>query len=55
MNDFLNFIDKDIAAKKLAVQTLPIKTKTNIKKLNETIEEYRAKCVKIIGYKPHIN
>ena len=43
MNDFLTFIDKDIAAKKLAVQTLPIKTKTNIKKFNETIETYKAK------------
>ena len=49
MNDFLTFIEKDIATKKLTIQTLPIKTKTNIKKLNETIkiyedkyEEYRA-------------
>lgn len=49
MNDFLAFIEKDIATKKLTIQTLPIKTKTNIKKLNETIkiyedkyEEYRA-------------
>ena len=40
MNDFLNFIKKDIEAKKIAVQTLPIKTKTNIKKFNETIERY---------------
>ena len=32
MNDFLTFIEKDIAAKKLLIQTLPIKTKTNIKK-----------------------
>ena len=43
MNDFLNFIDKDIAAKKISIQTLPIKTKTNIKKFNETIEVYKTK------------
>ena len=43
MNDFLNFIEKDIATKKVSVQTLPIKTKTNIKKLNETIKLYEAK------------
>lgn len=40
MNDFLAFIEKDIATKKLTIQTLPIKTKTNIKKLNETIKIY---------------
>mgnify|MGYP003308965729 CR=1 FL=1 len=43
MNDFLAFIEKDIATKKLTIQTLPIKTKTNIKKFNETIETYKAK------------
>ena len=43
MNDFLTFIEKDIATKKLSIQSLPIKTKTNIKKLNETIEFYRSK------------
>ena len=43
MNDFLNFIEKDIETKKLTVQTLPIKTKTNIKKLNETIKNYESK------------
>ena len=48
MNDFLTFIDKDIAAKKLTVQTLPIKTKTNIKKFNETIEIYKTKYAIII-------
>ena len=34
MNNFLNFIEKDIATKKTQIQTLPIKTKTNIKKFN---------------------
>ena len=43
MNDFLGFIEKDIATKKLTIQTLPIKTKTNIKKLNETIKIYEDK------------
>ena len=43
MNDFLTFIEKDIATKKISIQTLPIKTKTNIKKLNETIKFYETK------------
>ena len=43
MDNFLTFIEKDIATKKISVQTLPIKTKTNIKKLNETIEFYKEK------------
>lgn len=43
MNDFLTFIEKDIATKKISIQTLPIKTKTNIKKLNETINFYETK------------
>lgn len=43
MNDFLTFIEKDIATKKISIQTLPIKTKTNIKKFNETINFYEAK------------
>lgn len=43
MNNFLNFIEKDIANKKTLIQTLPIKTKTNIKKFNETIETFEAK------------
>lgn len=48
MNNFLMFIEKDIAAKKTLIQTLPVKTKTNIRKYNEAIldieskyEEYR--------------
>ena len=43
MNNFLNFIEKDIATKKNQIQTLPIKTKTNIKKFNETIENIETK------------
>lgn len=43
MNNFLNFIDKDIATKKTLIQTLPIKTKTNIKKFNETLETFETK------------
>lgn len=43
MNDFLTFIEKDIATKKISIQTLPIKTKTNIKKFNETIKFYEEK------------
>lgn len=43
MNDFLTFIEKDITTKKLTIQTLPIKTKTNIRKLNETIHFYEKK------------
>ena len=31
MNNFLNFIINDITAKKESIQSLPIKTKTNIK------------------------
>lgn len=43
MNNFLNFIEKDIIAKKESIQSLPIKTKTNIKKFNETVESYKEK------------
>ena len=43
MNNFLNFIINDITAKKESIQSLPIKTKTNIKKFNETIESYKEK------------
>ena len=43
MDNFLNFIENDIATKKISIQTLPIKTKTNIKKLNETINFYETK------------
>ena len=43
MNNFLEFIEKDISTKKTLIQTLPIKTKTNIKKFNETIESFETK------------
>ena len=43
MNNFLTFIEKDILTKKTQIQTLPIKTKTNIKRLNETIESFEIK------------
>lgn len=38
MNNFLNFIEEDIEAKKTLISTLPIKTKTNKKKYNEKVE-----------------
>lgn len=48
MNNFLEFIEKDINAKKTLISTMPTKTKTNIKKFNENIismeekyDEYR--------------
>lgn len=43
MNNFFTFIEKDILSKKTQIQTLPIKTKTNIKKFNETIENFESK------------
>lgn len=49
MNNFLEFIEKDIDAKKTLISTMPTKTKTNKKKFNENInlmlekyEEYKA-------------
>lgn len=48
MNNFLEFIEKDINAKKTLISTMPTKTKTNIKKFNENLismeekyDEYR--------------
>ena len=38
MNNFLEFINKDIEAKKTLISTMPTKTKTNKKKFNETID-----------------
>ena len=38
MNNFLDFILKDISAKKNLISTMPMKTKTNKRKLNETLE-----------------
>lgn len=38
MNNFLNFIEEDIEAKKTLIDTLPTRTKANKKKYNEKIE-----------------
>lgn len=43
MNNFLEFIEKDIAAKKTLISTLPTRTKTNKKKYNENIESIKEK------------
>ena len=43
MNSFLEFIEKDIAAKKTLISTMPTRTKTNIKKFNENIDNTMSK------------
>lgn len=43
MNSFLEFINKDIDGKRVYIDTLPTKTKTNKKKFNATLDEYAAK------------
>ena len=43
MNNFLEFINKDIDGKRVYIDTLPTKTKTNKKKFNETLEEFSEK------------
>lgn len=43
MNNFLDFINNDVEVKKTLLSSLPVKTKTNIKKFNETIDEFTAK------------
>ena len=40
MNNFLEFINKDIEGKKENLEAMPTKTKTNKKKVNETINTY---------------
>ena len=40
MNNFLEFINKDIDAKRLLITSMPVKTKANQKKLNKTCDEY---------------
>ena len=42
-NNFLEFIKKDIEAKRLLIASMPTRTKPNQKKLNKTIEEYEIK------------
>lgn len=39
MNNFLNFIEEDIDAKKTLIETLPTKTKASKKKYNDKIDE----------------
>ena len=43
MNNFLDFITRDIASKKTMITSMPSKTKTNKKKINTTIEEIEEK------------
>lgn len=43
MNNFLDFITRDIASKKTMITSMPSKTKTNKKKINSTIEEIEEK------------
>jgi len=58
MNNFLEFINEDITAKKTLIDTMPTKTKANKKKYNEKIEEiekkyenYKASLLKYINSK----
>jgi len=58
MNNFLNFIEEDIDAKKTLIDTLPVKTKINKKKYNEKIDEishkyeiYKTSLLKYINAK----
>lgn len=46
MNNFLDFINSDVEVKKTLLSSLPTKTKTNIKKFNETIDEFSKKYEK---------
>ena len=39
MNNFLNFIEEDIEAKKTLLDTLPIRTKVNKRNYNEKVEQ----------------
>ena len=43
MNNFLEFINKDIDGKKEQISTLPLRTKVNKKKYNETIDKMTVK------------
>lgn len=58
MNNFLNFIEEDIEAKKTLIDTLPTKTKVNKRKYNEKIdliskkyEAYKNSLLKYINSK----
>ena len=41
MDNFYEFIKKDIDAKKTLIGTLPTKTKTNKRKFNQTLEDIK--------------
>ena len=41
MNNFFEFIEKDIDAKKTLIATMPTKTKTNKRKYNQTLEDIK--------------
>ena len=43
MINFLEFINKDITAKKILITSMPVKTKTNIKKYNSALDEMKEK------------
>ena len=43
MNNFLDFINNDVEVKRTLLSSLPSRTKTNIKKFNETIDEFISK------------
>ena len=45
MNNFLEFIERDIEAKKTLISTLPTKTKVNKKKYNDTINTVQKKYI----------
>ena len=58
MNNFLEFINEDINAKKTLIDTMPTRTKANKKKYNEKLEEiekkyenYKASLLKYINSK----
>ena len=51
MNNFLEFINKDIEGKKEQIGTLPVRTKVNKKKYNETLEKMSNKYK---GYKDNV-
>ncbi|NLL44491.1 MAG: hypothetical protein GX247_02345 [Mollicutes bacterium] len=51
MNNFLQFIEEDIEAKKTLISTMPTKTKTNKRKYNEKIDTI---IEKYSAYKAHV-
>ena len=54
MNNFLEFIERDVLAKKSLISTIPTKTKTNIKKYNTTLstmeEKYEEYKISVRNY-----